>query len=190
MTMNDDLGTVDSTGQPVGQQPVGQQTYVQEHVVHERVVEPAAVVARDDVFERRSIVATPSMLLTMIAGTALVILGIVVLLRGDMSNSWTEPLEVSGLAHAVLLGMIDVGVGVILLLLAFGSASGRVGGGVLLAIGGAVLWIANSDLRADLGAPWGFGAAAVVTGAAIALLAMTEGDRSRTSSRRIDHVVS
>lgn len=183
--MNDDLGTVDSTGQPVGQQ-----TYVQEHVVHERVVEPAVVIAQDNVLERRSIVATPSMVLTLIVGAALVILGIVVLLRGDMSGSWTEPVDVSGLAHTVLLGVIDIGVGVILLLLAFGPASGRVGAGVLLAIGGAVLWIANPDLSEDLAAPWGFGAAAVVTGAAIALLAMTEGDRSRTRSRRIDHVVS
>ncbi|MGD9701424.1 MAG: hypothetical protein AB7Q42_08845 [Acidimicrobiia bacterium] len=182
--MNEDRRGVDITDQVIRQPQI-----VQERVVHQRVPAESEIVASDDILEHRSIVATPSMVVALLAGAALIVLGIVVLLRGDVSGPWTEPVDVSGLAHTVLLGVIDIGVGVLLLLLAFGPASGRVAAGVLLAIGGAVLWLANPDVRDDLAAQWGFGAAAVATGALIALLALVEGDRFRTHSRRVDRVV-
>jgi hypothetical protein len=178
----------DGTDEVVQERVVHERPVVQEQVVRERLVEPD-LVAVDDVVAQRSIVGTPSMVLTMLVAAALIVLGIIVMLRGDMSGSWTEPVDVSGLAHTMLLGAIDIGVGAVLLLLAFGSAGGRIAGGVLLAIGGAVIWFANADVREDLAAQWGFGAALLAAGALIVVLALVEGDRSRVHSRRVDRMV-
>ena len=146
------------------------------------------VVAADRVVERRRTVTTPSMVLSLVGGAALVILGIITMLRGDFTDSWTAPVSVAGVTHTPLLGVIEIGAGVMLMLVALGSAAGRVTVGILLAIAGAVLWAANGDLRSDVGAEWWFGAIVAIAGGLIAVLALVEGDRF-ASRRRVDHVV-
>ncbi len=150
------------------------------------VVDGEAAVERDVVVER-STSATPSVLLSLIAGAALVVIGVVTLLRGDITGSWKDPVvDVVGIHHTPLLGLIDIGAGVLLLLGLLGSAGGRIFTGVVLAIGGAVLWIEADDLRPDLAAQWGYGAAILAVGALIAIAAFIEGDRRSVSRTVVD----
>ena len=146
------------------------------------------VISADRVVERRRTVTTPSMVLSLVGGAALVILGIVAMMRGDFSNTWTDPVTVAGITQTPLLGVIEIGAGVVLMLVALGSAASRVAVGIILAIAGAVLWVANGDLRADVGAEWWFGAIIAIGGGLIAVLALAEGDRF-ASRRRVDRVV-
>jgi hypothetical protein len=84
------------------------------------VATDADVLAADRVVERRRTVTTPSMVLSLIGGAALVILGIIAMLRGDFSDSWTEPVDVAGITHTPLLGVIEIATGVVLILVALG----------------------------------------------------------------------
>ncbi len=150
------------------------------------VVDGDAAIERD-VYVERSTTATPSVLLSLIAGAALVVFGIVALLRGDIAGSWKDPVvDVVGIHHTPLLGLIDIGAGVLLLAGLLGSAGGRIFTGVLLAIGGAVLWIEAGDLRPDLAAQWGYGAVLLAVGAVIAIAAFIEGDRRSVSRKVVD----
>ncbi len=138
-------------------------------------------VARRDVVVSEGPNRVASALLAAAAGAALVIMGLVVLARAGIDDTWREPVvSIAGMDHTPLLGAIDVGVGVVLLLSAVAGATARFALGVMLAIAGAVLWIEPDSLRDDLAAPWGFGALAVGVGVAIALLAFIEGNRTET----------
>lgn len=157
---------------------------VVEPVVAERVVVPTPVVETDRVATRDVVVAegpnrVPSAFLAAAAGAALVIIGLVVLARAGIDGSWQEPIvRIAGMDHTPLLGAIDIGVGVVLLVSAMAGATARFALGIVLAIAGAVLWIEPDALREELAAPWWFGAIAVGVGALIALLAFLEGNRT------------
>jgi hypothetical protein len=169
--------------QPVVEQPVYQQPLTQTVVQQPVVAAPVAVAETDNVARRDVVVdegtnRVPSAFLAALAGAALVVVGLVVLARAGIDDTWRDPVvRIAGMNHTPLMGAIDVGAGVILLLSAMTGATFRFVVGVLLAIAGAVLWIEPNSLRDDLAAPWGFGAIAVCVGVVIALLAFIEGNR-------------
>ena len=121
----------------------------------------------------------PSAFFAAAAGAALLVIGVVVVTRARIDGSWHEPIvRTAGIDHTPLLGAIDVGVGVLLLLSAIAGGTARFALGIMLAIAGAVVWIGPESLRDELAAPWWFGAVAVGVGVLIALLASVEGNRS------------
>lgn len=83
-----------------------------------RVVEtvaPAPAVAVVDRWWR----FTPAQIIGMIAGAVLVIIGVVALVRGDLQGSINDPVvQVGGWKHTPLLGLIEIGAGVAMLLAA------------------------------------------------------------------------
>jgi hypothetical protein len=87
---------------------------------------PRADMARDEFVEpeaypREDIVRykwTPAMVLAVLAGAALAALGIVVLIRTEINDTWYTPVEtVARIDHTPLLGAIEVGVGALLVIL-------------------------------------------------------------------------
>jgi hypothetical protein len=77
-------------------------------------VERAEVTERDLVKYRWS----PGSALVVLAGAALAVLGIVALIRTEIDSTWYQPVEeVAGIDHTPLLAAIEVGVGVLLVVL-------------------------------------------------------------------------
>jgi hypothetical protein len=90
-------------------------------VTRSTVDEPDAVERRDvvEVDRRRS----PIDALTVLAGAALAVLGIVALTRTEIDETWYEPVaQVAGINHTPLLAAIEVGVGALLVLLGLAGA--------------------------------------------------------------------
>jgi hypothetical protein len=117
--------------------------------------------------------------LSLIGGAALIVIGAVVLLRGDISGAWSDPVvRVVGLTHTPLLGIIEVSVGVLLVLA--GLASSRT---LTLAVSvgliafGAIVVAEHASLSDDLAVTaahgwWAIGIGAVLLIAAVAVPAV------------------
>jgi hypothetical protein len=61
---------------------------------------------------------SPGSALVVLAGAALAVLGIVALIRTEIDSTWYQPVEeVAGIDHTPLLAAIEVGVGVLLVVL-------------------------------------------------------------------------
>ena|SRR5215207_7297949 len=97
---------------------------------------------------------SPGQILTGIVGALLVIVGIVAVTRTGIDGSLnTPPTDIFGLAHSALIGIVEIGAGLLLLV---GSASPSSRGvaafvGALLVIGGIVVAAASNGLLMDLG---------------------------------------
>ena len=115
----------------------------------------------------------PAQLVHAAIGVFLVVLGIVSMVRGDLSGNLTEPaFDVLDLTHSAAIGIGEVATGALLLLAAAGP-SGRFLGlivGLFLVVIGAFL-VADESLAQDLGTEpalgWlaiGLGGAAVLAG--------------------------
>lgn len=78
------------------------------------------VVDEPDAYPREEIVRykwTPALALAVLAGAALAALGIVVLIRAQINDTWYTPVEtVARIDHTPLLGAIEVGVGALLVI--------------------------------------------------------------------------
>jgi peptidoglycan/LPS O-acetylase OafA/YrhL len=92
------------------------------------VVTRPSTVDESDAVERRDVVEvdrrrSPIDALTVLAGAALAVLGIVALTRTEIDETWYEPVEqVAGINHTPLLAAIEVGVGALLVLLGLAGA--------------------------------------------------------------------
>jgi hypothetical protein len=73
----------------------------------------------------------PSSILAIVAGGALGVVGLVALMRAGVNDTWFQPrVEVLDANHTALLGLIELGAGVLVLLL------GLIGSRLLIAMAG------------------------------------------------------
>lgn len=121
---------------------------------------------RSVVWSRR---ISPVSILSIVAGALLVIVGAVALLRSDLHGSLSDPMvKVAGLTHTPLLGLIEIGIGIILMLGgADRSRSTVVFMGSALVVFGIILVIQSESLRDELGVTAAHGWWAIVIGAAL-----------------------
>jgi hypothetical protein len=120
---------------------------------------------------------SPGQFLIALAGVAALALGIVAVARTGLDGSWTEPVEpVLGWDHTALLGLFEIGAGVVMLLASLRAGARWLGGLVgLAAIAGGILIVGQFDDGVDrwiaehLAAERTFGWVAIVIGAVAVL---------------------
>jgi uncharacterized membrane protein HdeD (DUF308 family) len=100
--------------------------------MYERDPDQPVVVQREDVVYREpapvvdSVVTvdravwyhwTAATIVALLCGAALIVIGVIAVVRGDLQGSINDPVvEVAGWSHTPLLGLIEIGAGVLLLL--------------------------------------------------------------------------
>ena len=124
---------------------------------------------------RRGFITTPSQVVSAIVGAVLVAFGIFAVARAGLDGRLDDPrVEVLGLSHTALIGLIEIAVGAVLVLCAFGYGtrvlSGLLGLGLLVA--GLVLLAEPGDLVADLNTESQLGWLGVITGGVLVLAAL------------------
>jgi hypothetical protein len=124
---------------------------------------------------RRRFVTTPSQVVSAVVGVVLVAFGIFAVARAGLDSPLDEPtVEVLGLSHTALIGLIEIAVGAVLVLCAFGIAtralSGLIGLGLLGA--GLVLLAEPGDFVADLNTEPELGWLGVIAGGVLVLSAL------------------
>jgi hypothetical protein len=155
-------------------------TYEHRDVVdtpHERT----AAVARTHHF-------SPGQLLSGAVGVLLVIVGIIAVTRNGIDGSLEAPTtDIFGLAHSSLVGLVEIGAGLLLLVGSASRSARSVAGfvGALLIVAGIVVAAGTSSLQSDLGTETSTGWFLAVMGA-IALLgsllpSIVRSDREVTS---------
>lgn len=119
-----------------------------------------------------------SSLVGAIIGAVLVVVGIVALLRGDVSGSWREPVvDVLGLDHTPLLGLGEIVVGALILIAALTrSRPVMLFFAAALMIFGFVVIIQNESLVDDLAVQPAHGWWALAIGALLLLVALLAND--------------
>jgi hypothetical protein len=111
---------------------------------------------------------SPGQVLIVLAGAASLALGIVAVARTGLDGPLSQPVEpVLGWDHTALLGLIEIGAGVVMVLAGLRAATRWIGGlvGIAAIVGGALVlgrldWTMN-----ELGAERQFGWVAIVIGA-------------------------
>jgi len=156
----------------------------------------------DDILERRPWMAaeeetvtergfSPGQILLVLAGAASLALGIAAVAMTGLDGPLSEPVdEVLGWNHTALLGLIEIGAGVVMILSGVRAGSRWLGGLVgLAAIVGGALILGRLDWTMDeLGAERGFGWVAIAIGAVAVIGAAIP--RVRRRSRRMSHTQS
>jgi hypothetical protein len=131
----------------------------------------------------RSVVWTPSPIAPLAAGVLFLVFGLVAVIKGGLAGPIDRPyVDVFGYSHTPLLGLFEIGAGVVLLLI--GIIPGpRVAGivvGALVAIGGGLILGDLAWVHTHLTTDNNFGWVALIAGAAVAvLLAILPATRSR-----------
>jgi hypothetical protein len=129
--------------------------------------------------ERREVVEvnrrrSPVDALTVLAGAALAVLGIVALTRTEVDETWYEPVaQAAGIDHTPLLAAIEIGVGALLVLLGLAGAralTAFVCLAVAIAAGVAAVEPSLVDRELALERPWAITLA--VSAAVLAVLSM------------------
>jgi hypothetical protein len=115
---------------------------------------------------------SPAQVVVLAAGVVLAVFGVVAVLRAGLSSPLTEPVVgVFGFDHTALLGLFELGAGVLLVLAAVtpGLRALAVVLGVALVVGG-VLTLAKAEwVQTHLTAQAGFGWIPVACGGAVLL---------------------
>jgi hypothetical protein len=133
------------------------------------------VVVERPTVRRRGFWTTPSQVVSAVVGGVLLAFGIFAVARAGLDGPLDDPsVEVLGLSHTALIGLIEIGVGAVLILCAFGYAtrmlSGLIGLGLLVA--GIVLLAEPGDVLADLNTESQLGWLGVFTGGVLVLAAL------------------
>lgn len=123
----------------------------------------------------RTWIFTPSQVVSFIAGVGLVALGLVAMIRAGVDGDLAEPtVRVLTYTHTAWLGLIEIGLGTLLVLAGMG-ARGRFVSiviGAALVIAGVVVRAEEGQMPAELGIEPSFGWAVIALGAVVALAAM------------------
>ena len=110
----------------------------------------------------------------MVAGAAMLAVGIVAIVRTDLVGSLSDPVaDVLGFAHTPLLGLFEIGAGVLLLLAGIRPGGRWFAGlvGALLVVGGALILAELDWTRDELGAEQSFGWVPIILGGVVLLAA-------------------
>jgi hypothetical protein len=121
------------------------------------------------------------------AGVVLVVIGALALVRTGVDSSWYSPVEqVAGIDHTPLLGAIELGVGVLLVLA--GLAGARMVAALIAVAGGtlaAVVAFEPDIVDSELALERGWATTLAVAGLALALILVVS--RERRHARRVEH---
>ena len=143
---------------------------------------------RETVISRRSGHVNPGTLVATAAGAVLLIFGLIALIRSDLVGSLQDPIvNVAGFDHTPLLGLIEIGVGLLLLLAALAGslALTRLVGAVLV-VGAVVALVEPNALGDELTLENGYLWLVLALGAATLLASLlfpSIGTRSTTTAR-------
>jgi hypothetical protein len=124
---------------------------------------------------RRGFRTTPSQVVSAVVGAVLVAFGIFAVVRAGLDSPLDDPrVDVLGLSHTALIGLIEIGIGAVLILCAFGYGTRVLSGllGVALLAAGLVLLAEPGDLLADLNTDSELGWLGVITGGVLVLAAL------------------
>ena len=111
---------------------------------------PAEVVTEEPLAVRSARLFTPARLLGFAAGAVLIVFGLVALARGDLSGSINDPVvNVAGWPHTPLLGPLEIGAGVVLILSTVSMGTEMLVG-ALITIAGVVALIEPTVLSDNL----------------------------------------
>jgi hypothetical protein len=117
---------------------------------------------------------SPAQLVILAAGAVLVVFGVIAVVRGGLSGDITRPyVDVFGFSHTPLLGLIEMGAGVLLILSGLGSAGRPLAMliGVALVIGG-VLTLSSMDwIHTHLTTDNSYGWVPIICGGAVVIAA-------------------
>src|SRR4051794_39776463 len=124
--------------------------------------------------------SSPAAIVGGIAGGVLLVLGGIAVARAGLGGPLTEPVvDVLGFTQTSLLGLIEVGVGLVLLLCAlWGTRASLVFLGSLIAIAGIVVVSTPDSFADNLAAQASYGWFLVIVGAAVGLVALFVPDRA------------
>lgn len=130
--------------------------------------------ARTTVQERRWAFPSVVGIVSTAIGAALVVIGIIVLLRGDVSGSWDRPVvQVAGLTHTPLLGAIEIAAGALIAFAGLMNSRGSVlFCATALAVFGAVVVIQPDQLHERLAVTRTHGWWSIAIAAALTLAAL------------------
>ena len=121
------------------------------------------------------------------AGVALIVMGALALVRTGVDSSWYTPVEqVAGITHTPLLGAIELGVGVLLVLA--GLAGARMLAALIAVAGGtlaAVVAFEPDVVDSELALERGWAVTLAVAGLVLALILVVS--RERRHARRVEH---
>jgi hypothetical protein len=144
------------------------------HVVPVRRDERTVTDDRSQVRERVSTFA-PGQIVSLVGGLVLVIVGLIALLRAGIDGSLDDPVvSVMGWDHSAWLGVVEVGVGV-LLMVAGSGAAGRplsILIGVLMVVAGVLILAEERARPEELGIEREFGWPVAIFGGVVALAAL------------------
>ncbi len=120
-----------------------------------------------------------SSLVGALIGAAMLVVGIVVLLRGDVTGSWSDPMvSILGLDHTPLLGLAEVATGALLLIAALtGSRPVLMFFSAVMMIFGVVVLVQHESLVDDLGVQSAHGYWALGLGALLLVVTLVSTDR-------------
>lgn len=127
-------------------------------------------------------------LLAAATGIALVVIGVLALVRAGIDGTWYRPVvEVAGISHTPLLGAIEVGVGVLLVLAAMAGARVLA---ALVALGAGVaavvVAIEPDAVDRELAIETGWAVALAVALLAVGLLILSLGRAGERRERRVE----
>jgi hypothetical protein len=124
---------------------------------------------------------SPVAIVTGLAGVVLLALGLIAIARGDLDGSLRDPVvTVGGLDHTPLLGVIEAGVGLLLLLAAAtASRPASIVLGTLLAVAGIVVIATPESFDDSLAVESSYGWLLLAIGTVVALTALLLPDTSR-----------
>jgi hypothetical protein len=94
----------------------------------------------------------------VLGGAVLVVMGVLALVRGDLSGSWNEPIVmVNGWPHSPLLGLLEVIAGALLIVVSLSSAGEFIVGAAIAGFGVIALvepTVLDDELRIDSSHAW------------------------------------
>jgi hypothetical protein len=128
------------------------------------------------------LVLSPGQVIAGVLGLVIAVIGIMAVSRGGIDSSMNVPMvRTAGLDQSAMLGAIELGLGLLLILgaLNYAARSLIVGIGVVMVLGGVFLGAASSTLLADVGTVHGTGWA-IMVGGIIAIVAGSLGRLIRT----------
>lgn len=147
----------------------------------ERVETDQPAVAERDPYPSETIL-TPAQIMSAIGGLLFIAFGIFAVARAGLSGPLSDPaVDVLGLQHTAAIGLIEVGVGTVLLLCATSPATRILSSliGIALIVAGLVLLAGYDGLLSELNTESSFGW--LPLGAGIVLFAATLIDTGRRS---------
>ncbi len=154
------------------------------HREHREIVDDGVHTQAAEVDTHRMEISPGRWILGLV-GLLLGIVGVVVVVRAGIdSNLDTPVVDVLGMGHSAIVGLIELGAGVLLVLSAASESTRPLGSfiGALLLIAGVVGVAMSADARADFGLTTEAGWFIAICGL-VALLAGLLGSRVRTTRR-------